>query len=519
MKALAISVQRLGDIVMGTPVYEELIRRGYETHVLINQQFEGIRSLLNSKIRIHTLDRKAIEHSLVEPSAPVFEGYDRLRQLVRRLNRENFDLVVNLTHSQLGGRLTALVDADETIGLCIDGDGRPRFGSSWIRYLNSAGGYGGITDFHISDIYQFALGAQRGAGRYFLQPSSYGDSTWESFRASARDYVLIQPFSSEESKQWSRHSLCQLVLDLERRFPDLDFFFMGAPFEANMLAELQKQHIESGGRCHTAILELEPALSAVQGARLLITPDTAIKHFAAATGTKVLEIALGSSDPSKSGVYSGEQWIVRSLQECSPCKPSAGCSQSSHLCSEDILPQFVADLAEHILQNQSDSEIKKLVSKNSSVEVLKTRISKAGFWSVRKVGADFRAAEFLHENLNRMASKLSLSLPPNEIWQEMGSHGLRFSRSLQDEIKDFNLRDALPEVEKQLIERQSHIRNLQFQFDNRKRQDSAQLKQPAIHDHFTQVRSIQMTLQDLELKNNIQIKLIRQLMTTSQGFL
>jgi ADP-heptose:LPS heptosyltransferase len=522
MKALIISLQRLGDIVMATPAVNLLKSRGYEVHMLINKNFRQVTPLLRGVKHVHTLDRKAIEMALVEPNHAIFEGYDRLRHLIEQLTNESFDCVVNLTHNQLAGRFTPLIPAPEHIGLQIVGDD-VAFGSPWFRYLNRLPTTMALDHFHLSDIFQFALGAESAKAGYSLQQTPAGKSEWTTARQHlGSQLVLVQPFSSEVKKQWDESLLIRCLLEFERQNPAFQVVLLGAPFEEEPLWSLHSRMKAQGSRSRTVLLSLEGAFSALCEARLLMTTDTAIKHLAAATVVPVVEIALGSSDPSKTGIYKQNQYILRSREKCAPCPHGGNCSQPHHLCGESLHPDAVAQILSAVLV-QDHGAVERIARRHSHrMQVLKTHVAKSGYWMAAPVMAD--PQQLFHQGLEKSALKLAFSSRPEEMWQHLGTEGYHFKESFQTTAEDLaqieqRLNVRLAKVEQLKTRFQQAVRTAPAEIDGLTRHIHELLQECELHEQhpvqspqpmdLSTLRRMQQALAAIEQKNSIQLKLIR----------
>ena len=529
MKVLVISVLRLGDIVMTTPALRALKAKGHEVHLLINKQFEAVIPLLSDVDRVHTLDRKSIERALVEPSHGLFEAYDRLEWLLQRLSSENYDLIVNLTHNRLAGLLSAMIPAGDCVGLSISEDDVASFGSPWFRYLNEVGISGAKSGFHISDIFQFALGEEKLRDRYFLKETERGRAEWHQFRRLLGDVILVQPFSSDLKKEWSSDHLLRGILDLEQRIPRATVVLMAAPFEKERLIALMQELRNAGARAQSAVLSLEGALSAIRDASLFVTVDTATKHLAAATSTPVVELALGGSDPRKTGIYRSGQYVLQSQIPCSPCSHVKNCTQPSRLCAESLHPEAVAEICAAVYLKETSRLGIIAAPYKDRWSLFKTHLSPTSAWSLELVNGV--SSKFL-EQLNRQSWKISLSLKPDEVWQEMGSQVLQFRQTLDElevgEIDPGTIRNLEQRLQSQLDQVQSLKRDFQKEirhspsdkhvqiFIGRLKNLLAECEMADFHKldnvetrSLTALRRLQMALEDIERKNHIEMKLVR----------
>src|SRR5690606_16634742 len=122
MKVLVTSLLRLGDLLMAAPALELLKRRypGCQLHVVINPESKPIGALIPAVDKYHVFNRNELQGQLASPQSPLIKPVDDLLRWVDELNSERFDLVVNLTHNHLSGRLCALLQAPHKIGLVLE---------------------------------------------------------------------------------------------------------------------------------------------------------------------------------------------------------------------------------------------------------------------------------------------------------------------------------------------------------------------------------------------------------------
>ena len=126
MKILVVSLLRLGDVILSTPIIKGLSQKypNAEIHILMNKQFEGVSGLIPYVSQFHYFDRKLIQDGLVQAERPLFEPYHRLESLLTELDKENYSEVINLTHNKMSGWLCSLIKGKEKKGLAINPRGQ-----------------------------------------------------------------------------------------------------------------------------------------------------------------------------------------------------------------------------------------------------------------------------------------------------------------------------------------------------------------------------------------------------------
>ena len=163
MKILVVSLLRLGDIVLTVPLLRELKKTHPEAeiHLLRNKQFKLLEPLLSFVDKIHYFDRKVIQDSLVMADRPLLEPYDRLLGFVQNLNKEEYNQIINVTHTKLSGWLCGMINANERLGLSYNSSGQASFGSPWFQYMNDYLTTNTGEIFHFADIFKYGAGSLR----------------------------------------------------------------------------------------------------------------------------------------------------------------------------------------------------------------------------------------------------------------------------------------------------------------------------------------------------------------------
>src|SRR5690606_15633205 len=153
--------------------------------------------------------------------------------------------------------------------------------------------------------------------------------------------------------------------------------------------------VQAGINAVASVCDLKEATQILQNGDLLLTGDTSIKHLAANTDIRIVEIALGSSIPSQTGVYKPDSLIIVPQTECRPCSHSANCHKPSHCCAEDLAPVLVASAIHNFIECNW-SELHKLGDElEGVVAFFRTAHLPNGFWFAEKLGT-----KFIMENIN-----------------------------------------------------------------------------------------------------------------------
>ncbi|QDK36648.1 glycosyltransferase family 9 protein [Bdellovibrio sp. NC01] len=318
MKILVVSLLRLGDIIQQEPLLRGL-RDKYpeaEIHLLVNKQFSSIERLLSGVVnRFITFDREALQRGLGEAEFNILWSYSQLENLVQSLNAEGYDQVLNFTHTKLSAYLIGAIDAKAKKGLHQTDGKFAGLENRWLRYFNDRFSANQKSLFHYVEL----------LGKSFDIPVPKKQNEQ---RAKSKT-VLLQCLTSNQKKNWGLFNFARLKRTIESALVDYKVQVLGASFER---AELLEYFSDSD----LLICDLPDAQKHLQAAALLVTGDTSIKHLAAQIGTPIVEIAIGSSDPVKTGAYSANAEVITTTVPCAPCGHAQGCTQKSHLCAEEI---------------------------------------------------------------------------------------------------------------------------------------------------------------------------------------
>lgn len=387
MKILVLSLLRIGDLLQQKPLLRRLREKhpAAEIHILANASVLSARGLFPEVDLWHSFDRDRLQQAVGTAEVNLFAPLRELEELIEELSREHYDQLLNFTHNRLSAQLASLIPATEKRGLLAEGISFRTFENSWLRHLNDRFGRRDASPFHYVELLA-------GAFDLGVIPAPVVKS--------GGDHILLQPLTSDAKKNWGLSSWRRLADRLKEQFPGMTLRVLGAPFEAEKLRQVfDNEELE--------IADWAGLQSLFPRTALLVSGDTSVKHLAALNGVRVLEIALGSADPAKTGTYAQGAWVLHSTVDCAPCPHSSPCRRLSHLCGE-VLP--VADVTSVAAQILGNSEVN-LPRENPSYRLLKTAWSREAGWILRDSRSESRTQ--ILEVLDKAAWTLSLS--PEEL--------------------------------------------------------------------------------------------------------
>ncbi|MEK7358557.1 MAG: glycosyltransferase family 9 protein, partial [Bdellovibrionota bacterium] len=374
---------------------------------------------------------------------------------VERLNDENYDLAINLTHSRLSGWLMNVISVREKQGLVFDAHGRASFGSNWFRYLNTQVDADGTEVFHFTDVFRFALKVDQIQARQpALEETIDGREECDAFLkdfGGGSNLVCVQALTSDEKKEWGLDRFEEAIKALANRAPTARIAILGAPSERQRLQSLIDGLNAAGVQARLAIVGFEAAYSLVKKAKLVISLDTSIKHLAACAGVPILEISLGSSDSYRTGAYADGSVIVKSKELCAPCVHSKPCHREKKFCAIGLPADAIAMIAGEMFEGRG-FPLKSIADEYSKeLEVLRVDTRKIGAFTAASVREQF-SEQSVGRWIDLTCRRIWLAGAPASGLDGMGTEARRlgqFLRSLHPTVSDFEWRFLLGDFEKQ----------------------------------------------------------------------
>lgn len=369
MKILVVNLLRLGDVISMAPALKALrmAQPNAQIDLLVNAGVEAVTPIIPGISKVHVFERNRMQSALVDGSRPMFESFDVLGRLVERLSEEKYDVLFNFTHNRLSGWLCGLIPAAKKVGLALDGSGGVSFGSSWFRHLNQQVDFEEAQCFHHSDVFFAAVGGlalqrdQTVSDRRVLdgvlcettkgraEAIALLEGSQAIATAEGSLLILMQISTSDRKKEWGDQRFRTLASHLLNRHGNATLLVLGASNEAARIQDFCRSVEGDQERLIPAICSLEAVVSLLENADLLITGDTSIKHIASASTARVIELAVGSSDPFRTGPWKSGDVVLASREACRPCGHSEGCHREAHFCATAIDVEEVAAIADSYL--------------------------------------------------------------------------------------------------------------------------------------------------------------------------
>jgi ADP-heptose:LPS heptosyltransferase len=219
---------------------------------------------------------------------PRFPKHATLRQnlqMVARLRKERFDVLINLNGSDRSSWLTFLSGAPARLGRRPKDGGPPFWGRMFTEFVQ----YNSTTE----PSYLQRCRCLEQAGFPFTQAEFHAQIDPVHLQAAgitAADtgtYFHLSPFTTADKKELTPEQLAELIRDLEKRFPEKRWVLSGAPTER----ERRKMETLVTGlgrkpwRVFAGELNLVQLAAVIQHSAVHLCGDTGTLHLGLMTGT------------------------------------------------------------------------------------------------------------------------------------------------------------------------------------------------------------------------------------------
>jgi ADP-heptose:LPS heptosyltransferase len=208
--------------------------------------------------------------------------------MVRRLRREKFDVIINLNGSDRSSWLTFLSGARERLGRVPDDGGPPFWKWMFTAHVHHP--------FGAEPLYLQRCRCLEKAGFPFTQPEFHVEIASENLRAaeiSEADrgtYFHISPFTTADYKELAPQQLAELVAALQKNFPEKKLVLSCGPTPRE-LAKMEKLLAllpQKLWRVFPGNLSLTQIAAVIQNSALHFCGDTGTLHLAVMTQTPVV---------------------------------------------------------------------------------------------------------------------------------------------------------------------------------------------------------------------------------------
>jgi len=343
-KILIIHLSRLGDMVQSLPAIKLLKEDNPEIRItyLGIEKFCDILTDVPWIDNLVTLPWQEISTIMREFNKAGIDALDRLRETIPELNEE-YDMAINFTHNWSSSYLSEKVKAREKRGRIFSQNNEIAVPGKWGKYLFGMAKNQKDNLLNLVDMYMGLAGIKNRPTMQFLPTNPEMDQKCASQLSDlgfkiGKLSIGFQLAAGEANRIWRLENFVKLGEHLTEH-SDAQIILFGSERDIALADQFQTSatypFINLIGQ--TTLKELA---SYLKGIDVLVSSDTGPMHIAAAVGTKVVGIFVGTAYFGVTAAYGAGHVAVQSNYPCAPCLSTTACSDP--LCRESIKPDTVA---------------------------------------------------------------------------------------------------------------------------------------------------------------------------------
>ena len=323
-KILIIQPYAIGDVLRATPVIRGLKEKypGCYLAFLVGEVAAEVVSANPDLDEVYIINLKGYKEEY--NTRGLGDAFKNLYDFTRLLQKEKFNLVVNLSLTEYCGLITYLTKSAAFLGLMVDNSGKICLTSGWgdkhTRIFESRESRL-ANKMHLTDI--FCKIAEVEEGRYGLalhleaEDVSFASETFHQHGIGEEQMVIgLNPGANWESKRWEPEKFAKLGDELIRRHGAKILLF-GGPGDLELSSSveslMEEKPINLAGA--TSLRQLGALMSRC---RAVVANDTGPMHLSAAVKTPTVAI-FGPTYSVEGGPYGEGHEIVEADVDCAPC--------------------------------------------------------------------------------------------------------------------------------------------------------------------------------------------------------
>lgn len=371
----------MGDQVQSMPLAGGLKEKyGSDTIIdmLVSSKFGETAECIPNLNRIIKISLDDLVSPLKTPAPDIRLVYRTLTTLLSELSDARYDIVINLTHTRFSAVLTFLAGGKKTLGESIDAEGKEIVYGNWANYFSTSNLNRRFNRFNLVDINCRIGEVQPGVKLGFIiteDARSRAEKLLASSGSSGSNLIGMVPGASSQEKTWSPRNFAAVAGMINTREKH-DVLVFGSDVErtsGDLISSLVPGAINLCGKTDIQLLA-----ALLDKCRLVISNDTGPMHIAAAVGTRVIDISLGSTYAFETAPYGDGHLVFEPDINCYPCAVGFKCNHRN--CQQLISPETVALSADAILRGEDPRHC--IPGDSAGVKVHMTGFDPDGWWTM-----------------------------------------------------------------------------------------------------------------------------------------
>ena len=365
-KILILNLTRMGDILQSSSLVWGLKQKYPKCiiHYLAVNTFSNILRNIPHIDKIIEYDvLKILENVIDNKNRNIIKDYFEQEKIIDALRDENYDLLINITHTDESKALSFVIKPKETVGITTDEKGYRIVKHPWANYFYSSTLNRNINRINLVDIYLKMGNIETTPKKLLFETTEDAKlnflellKTNNLLQKFKENYYCIQLGASVENKQYTPQSYCKIANDLFNS-DNIIPVFIGTEKERRILSSIEKTlttpYIDLMGKTNIDTLG-----EVLKNSKFLLTNDTGTMHIASGVKTKIVCIALATAYSHETAAYSENNIIIEADIHCTPCSHQIECLNP--ICKPLIKPDVVTEIIRKLILNHLTKSTKKV---------------------------------------------------------------------------------------------------------------------------------------------------------------
>ncbi len=374
-KALILQLSRLGDLLQATVLLNSLKNNGYKIYLLGDEKNIQIASEIDLidrfiPLKIGTLLKNISQNNLST-------AFNEIEDIVTFLNKEKFDILINLNHSKINFYLSNIIKAKKKRGFKLEKNKFVDFIYSQIK-TNRKNNF-----YNLVDIFNFFCEKPTISKKLFINKNIEDNNIKFVNKILKQDNnIIFHLGAGHPLRQWDIKKFAQtanlILKDINTTITltgTKNEVPLGRDFKKYILPEFHSQIINLMGKTDIPTLK-----ALILKSNLLLSTDTGIMHLAAACGINIISLFYASAFVYETGPYTEKAFILSPVKDCYPCTEFFQ-QCKDYNCKDKIEPEDIFLCVKYFLNLIDCNELKNFfLKKSNSVTLYLPEFDKFGIF-------------------------------------------------------------------------------------------------------------------------------------------
>lgn len=296
-------------------------------------------------------------------------GLYQLNDTLNSINKEQIDVLINLSYSKTSSYLCTVIDSIQKVGNYFNSANELISEDKWTNVIRSSVLRGSLNPFHLCELFSNVIGIKKNT-----QSSTIGISKTISAKD---DRIVIHPFGTHERNSWKVEKWVEVIYKTLKDNSSAVVTLIGEKkdliksqlvLENALLKQFATRISNNVGK-----LSLEEASKLIEKSKVFISHESIYAQLASFGSTPTVTIALGITRAHETTPFHANAYLITPKTKCYPCNKDQLCSFLQ--CHHDIPYQLVSNIVSKLFSNSS-VDTSWTIEHNSSFHLSSVSISK-----------------------------------------------------------------------------------------------------------------------------------------------